>query len=105
MIVIAVNLVVDAADADAFETRLRKHAANSLTQPGCKGFLVARDQEKAGSFHLWESYDDMDAFEEHKNAGFMADFREYSTPLVKERTLAICDLVPGGVAEHEGLVV
>lgn len=105
MIVIAVNLVVDAADADAFEVRLRQHAANSLTQSGCKGFLVARDQENSGSFHLWETYDDAAAFEEHKNAGFMADFREYSTPLIKERHLAVCDAVPGGVAEHHGIKV
>lgn len=93
MIVIAVKLVVAESDATAFEARLKQHAANSLTQDGCKGFLVARDQENPGAFQLWESYTDMAAFEEHKAADFMADFREFSTPLVKDRVLAICDQI------------
>ena len=93
MIVIAVKLVVAESDAAAFEARLKQHAANSLTQEGCKGFLVARDQENPGTFQLWESYTDMAAFEEHKAADFMADFREFLTPLIKDRALAICDQI------------
>lgn len=93
MIVIAVKLVVAESDAAAFEARLKQHAANSLTQEGCKGFLVARDQENPGAFQLWETYTDMAAFEEHKAADFMADFQEFSKPLIKERVLSICNQV------------
>ena len=93
MIVIAVKLVVAESDAAAFEARLMQHAANSLTQEGCKGFLVARDQENPGAFQLWETYTDMAAFEEHKAADFMADFQKFAAPLIKERVLAICDQI------------
>jgi len=88
MYVVAVNLVVAPENADGFADRLKQHAKNSLTQEGCLGFSVSRDHDTPGSFHLWEVYKDADAFEEHKNADFMADFREYSTPLVLNRVLA-----------------
>lgn len=93
MIVIAVKLVVAPADAEAFEARLKKHAANSLTQSGCLGFSIARDRENKGAYHLWEVYKDMAAFEEHKNADFMEDWRVFSAPLIKERQLAVADQV------------
>ena len=93
MYIVAVNLVVDAADADGFAERLKQHAQNSLTQEGCLGFSVSRDHDTPGSFHLWEVYKDADAFEEHKNADFMADFRDYSGPLVRNRVLATGDQI------------
>jgi quinol monooxygenase YgiN len=93
MYVVAVNLVVAPDNADAFAERLKLHAKNSLTQSGCVGFSVSRDHDQAGSFHLWEVYTDADAFEEHKNADFMAEFREFSTPLVINRVLATGELI------------
>ncbi len=93
MYIVAVNLVVDPADADAFAERVKQHASNSLTQSGCLGFSVSRDHEAPGSFHLWEVYKDADAFEEHKNADFMADFLDYAGPLIKNRVLATGDLI------------
>jgi len=93
MIVIAVKLVVAESDAAAFEARLKQHAANSLTQEGCKGFLVARDQEHPGAFQLWDTYPGIAAFGDHTAADFMADFREFSTPLVEDRVLALCDQI------------
>ena len=93
MYIVAVNLVVDAAEADAFAERLKQHAQNSLTQAGCLGFSISRDHDAPASFHLWEVYKDADAFEEHKNADFMADFRDYSAPLVKTRVLATGDQI------------
>ncbi|WP_425597321.1 antibiotic biosynthesis monooxygenase, partial [Thalassobaculum salexigens] len=50
MYVVAVNLVVDAKDADAFADRLKQHAKNSLTQSGCLGFSVSADHDAPGSF-------------------------------------------------------
>lgn len=93
MYVVAVNLVVDPSNADAFAERLKQHAKNSLTQDGCLGFSISADHERQGSFHLWEVYKDADAFEEHKAADFMADFREYSTPLILNRVLATGDQI------------
>lgn len=93
MYIVAVNLVVDASDADAFAERLKQHSKNSLTQEGCLGFSISRDHDTPGSFHLWEVYKDAAAFEEHKNADFMADFRDYSAPLIKTRALATGDQI------------
>ncbi|NQW09818.1 MAG: antibiotic biosynthesis monooxygenase [Alphaproteobacteria bacterium] len=93
MYVVAVNLVVDPSNADAFAERLKQHAKNSLTQEGCLGFSVSADHDRAGSFHLWEVYKDAAAFEDHKNADFMATFREYSAPLVLNRVLATGDQI------------
>ena len=93
MYIVAVRLVVDPSDAEAFAERLKLHARNSLTQSGCKGFSVSRNREEPGAFNLWEVYDDADAFQEHVDADFMAEFREYSAPLVKERILAHGDQI------------
>lgn len=93
MYIVAVNLVVDAADADAFAERLKQHARNSLTQEGCLGFSVSADHDAKGSFHLWEVYKDADAFEEHRNADFMADFGAFAKPLIKNRVLATGDQI------------
>jgi quinol monooxygenase YgiN len=41
----------------------------------------------------WEVYKDAAAFEEHKNADFMADFRDFSAPLIKNRVLATGDQI------------
>jgi quinol monooxygenase YgiN len=88
MYIVAVTLVVDPENADAFAERLKQHASNSLTQSGCLGFSVSRSHDNPASFNLWEVYKDADAFEEHKAADFMADFRDFSAPLLKERVLA-----------------
>lgn len=93
MYVVAVNLVVSPENADAFADRLKLHAKNSLTQSGCLGFSVSRDHDQAGSFHLWEVYKDADAFEEHKNADFMAQFRDFSAPMILNRVLATGDMI------------
>jgi quinol monooxygenase YgiN len=91
MYIVAVNLVVAPENAGKFEDRLKQHAKNSLTQSGCLGFSVSRDHDAEGSYHLWEVYKDAAAFEEHKNADFMADFREFSGPLIVNRVLATGD--------------
>ncbi|GHD41346.1 hypothetical protein GCM10017083_05650 [Thalassobaculum fulvum] len=88
MYIVAVNLVVDAKDADSFAERIKQHARNSLTQEGCLGFSVSRDHDNPASFHLWEVYKDAAAFEEHKAADFMAEFGKFAGPLVKTRVLA-----------------
>lgn len=93
MYVVAVNLVVAPENADRFADRLKRHAENSLTQEGCIGFSVSRDHAEPGSFHLWEVYRDADAFEAHKNADFMAEFREFSAPLLLNRVLATGDRI------------
>ena len=93
MFVVAVKLVVDAANHDTFAARLKQHAANSLTQEGCLGFSVAENHEERGTFHLWEVYKDKAAFDEHVAADFMADFRDFATPLLKERVLATGDQI------------
>lgn len=93
MYIVAVNLVVDAKDADSFAERIKQHAKNSLTQEGCLGFSVSRDHENPASFHLWEVYRDAAAFEEHKSADFMAEFSKFAGPLLKSRVLATGNLI------------
>lgn len=93
MLVIAVKLVVAPENAEKFEARLKQHAENSKTQEGCVGFVVAADRAQKGAYNLWETYKDDDAFQEHVNADFMADFREFSKDLVIERVLAQGDQI------------
>ena len=88
MFIVAVNLVCDPDQLEPFKARLIQHSKNSLTQEGCLGFSVSQDHENPASFHLWEAYTDKYAFQLHVDADFMAEFREFSAPLVKERVIA-----------------
>jgi (4S)-4-hydroxy-5-phosphonooxypentane-2,3-dione isomerase len=93
MFVVAVNLVVDPKDADAFAEGIKGHAKNSRTQSGCLQFGVSRDHDKPGSFHLWEVYTDKAAFDLHVGADFMARWRTWSAPYVKDRVIATGELI------------
>ena len=93
MYIVAVNLVVDAKDADNFAERIKQHAKNSLPQEGCLGFSVSRDHDNPASFHLWEVYKDAAAFDAHKAADFMAEFSKFAGPLLKNRVLATGNLI------------
>ena len=84
MYVIAAKLIVDDTESEQFAERMKKHAANSILQEGCITFSVAVDLENKGVFHLWEVYEDAAAFDEHVNAGFMAEQRKYEQTVVKK---------------------
>lgn len=87
MIVLAVKLVVDPANAEVFAARMKQHANNSLTQEGCLGFLAMEDKETKGTFFLWETYADEAAVQAHRDADFMAEFQAFAKDYVKERVL------------------
>jgi autoinducer 2-degrading protein len=87
MIVLAVTLVVDPANADTFAARIKQHATNSLTQSGCLGFVVMHDNAQKGRFCLWETYADAAAVQAHRDADFMAEFQAFAKDYVKERVL------------------
>jgi quinol monooxygenase YgiN len=93
MLVISVKLVIDPADAEMFAARLRQHAKNSTAQEGCIDFAVGQAQDEPGTFRMWEVYTGQAAFDEHLAADFMAEWKEFSGPFVKDRDVQICDKI------------
>ena len=81
MIVIAVEFVVEADNADAFRDRVLAHARNSLEEPGCLRFDVSRDQADTNRFLLYELYADETAFEAHRQTTHLAAFFDLARPM------------------------
>ena len=94
MVIVAVELIVDETQADAFATAVAKHRENSLGDEGCLGFDVARDDANPARFLIWETYRDAAAFEVHKGAPFLAAFRDASQGMVTSRELTVATLLP-----------
>ena len=69
------------------EEALRKHSAASQTEDGCIRFDVARGNERANCFFLFEAYKDKAAFDAHTQSAHFANFREVSKDLVALRTI------------------
>ena len=94
MVIVAVEIIVDEAQADAFATAVAKHRENSLGDEGCLGFDVARDDRNPARFLIWETYHDAAAFEVHKNAPFLAAFRDATQGMVTSRDITVASLLP-----------
>lgn len=93
MIIIAGEITVKPETTDDFREKLLAHRENSMAQDGCRGFDIAEVHDTKGVFLVWECYVDEDAFEAHKTAPFMAEFREQTKDLVTGFKLVAGDLL------------
>jgi quinol monooxygenase YgiN len=65
---------------------LAQHARMSEAEPGCQCFLVHQSTDDAARFALYEVYDDLEAFEAHRNtAHFRVNIEQTLVPLLLER--------------------
>lgn len=95
MIVIHVDYRVNPQQVGEFRERVRKHARNSLGEPGCLRFEVAEADGEAGRFFIWEIYTDEAAVEHHRGRPYLADFRAAAEPMTESREIAMAKLVTG----------
>lgn len=72
--------------ADDVRRLLTLHARVSETEPGCQCFLVHQGTDDAARFALYEVYDNLEAFEDHRNsAHFRVNIEQTLVPLLLER--------------------
>ncbi len=95
MIVIHVDYRVKPECVEDFRDRLRRHAKNSLAEPGCRTFDVAQADDDAGRFFIWEIYTDDAAVKHHGEQASLAEFREAAGPMTVSREVAMAKLVSG----------
>lgn len=65
---------------------LAQHARMSEAEPGCQCFLVHQSIDEPTRFALYEVYDDLEAFEAHRNSDhFRLNIEQTLVPLLLER--------------------
>jgi quinol monooxygenase YgiN len=65
---------------------LAQHSRMSEAEPGCQCFRVHQGTDDAARFALQEVYDDLEAFESHRNsAHFRVNIEQTLVPLLLER--------------------
>lgn len=79
-------------DAGAVAEVLRRHAADSEREPGCRQFHVFQDREDPTRFFLVETYDSDAAFTEHReSAHFKRNIEAKLAPMLLEREWRRCE--------------
>ena len=72
--------------AEDVKRLLAQHARMSEAEPGCQCFLVHQGADDAARFALYEVYDDLEAFEAHRNSDhFRVNIEQTLVPLLLER--------------------
>ena len=66
-----------------------RHAANSLTEDGCKVFDVFVGQDAPTRFYFHECYADQAAVEAHGKMPYFAEFISRSAPWVVSKEIAV----------------
>lgn len=90
MLIQAVRFTFAPQDGDKAETIFRELRDASRAEAGVIAFEVARGQEDAAVFALWEVYRDPEALEFHKNTEhFQRLVVDGVRPLSKERSAAL----------------
>jgi quinol monooxygenase YgiN len=92
MLVVTVRFDAAAGWEEAFLTRVRRQAADSLArEPGCSRFDVCTPEAGAGQVLLYEIYDDAAAFDLHLKSehflAFNAETAGWTTSKTVERWL------------------
>lgn len=74
MLLVAVTIEIMPERAEAFRDRVRRQAADSLGEPGCRRFDVWCDTDNCCRIFLFEVYDDRAAFDVHLASRHFRDF-------------------------------
>ena len=94
MLVNSVMYTFASEDADRIEELFHELRDAARTEPGCRRFDVARANEDAAVFTLWEEYDDQAALDAHYAS---EHFKRLGLggvrPLAKSRVGHLCHLI------------
>lgn len=94
MYLVAVTFRIRPERAQDFLSRVRRQAADSLTEPGCRRFDVWQAPGDQGLVFLYEIYDDRAAFEAHLASAHFRAFDAEVAPWVADKTVETAVLAP-----------
>lgn len=87
MITVIAHYRTSADEADQVRDLLARHSAASEAESGCRRFSAHQDADDPTRFALYEVYDDMAAFDAHRQSPhFKANIENTLAPLLLERT-------------------
>ncbi|MDC3294077.1 antibiotic biosynthesis monooxygenase [Alphaproteobacteria bacterium] len=90
MLAVCVDFEVDPASLDAFLTIMQKNAADSLAnEVGCHQFDITQDPDNPTKIFLYELYDDVVAFEMHKQASHYLEFNNAISRMVEKKSVRL----------------
>lgn len=82
-VVVAEFRVLDGA-VEAFAANMRRHAALSQEEPGCRLFEVAQDAADPTWFVLFERYENEAAYVAHRATPHYKRFLDWAPPLLEK---------------------
>ena len=95
MFVVTVTFEAKPEHADAFLSRVRRQAADSLTrESGCLRFDVCTDPERPGRVFLYELYASRAAFEAHLESDHFRAFDREVASWLEAKTIETWELRP-----------
>lgn len=95
MYLVAVTFhVAPGREADFF-ARVRRQAADSLTEPGCRRFDVWTAPDGPATVFLYEIYDDRAAFDVHLASAHFKDFDAEVASWITDKQVETGILSPG----------
>ena len=93
ILVLLVELTINAGQMDAFLARAREHWTNVLgNEPVCKGFEILVPAESGDTVFLYEAYDDQAAIDRHMETPYMKEYMADTGPMVANRNRTLCTL-------------
>ena len=90
MLAVCVDFKIDPASLDVFLPIVRKNASESLAnEVGCHQFDISQDPLNRTEIFLYELYDDLDAFELHKQASHYLEFTEAVSEMITGKSVRL----------------
>ena len=76
MLVVAGIIRMDPSDVDKAVDAAKAVMAETIKEPGCQTYVFTRDLSEAGTFRIFEEWDDEDALGAHFKMPHMAEFQK-----------------------------
>jgi quinol monooxygenase YgiN len=92
MLLAAVTFEIVPERAEAFRDRVRRQAADSLGEPGCRRFDIWCDSDDCCRVFLFEIYDDRAAFDAHLESRHFQAFDAEVAPWVEAKKVELWSL-------------
>ena len=90
MLAVCVDFEIDLASLDAFLTIMKKNASDSsANEVGCHQFDILQDPQNPAKIFLYELYDDLSAFELHKQANHYLEFNDAIRGMVNKKSVRL----------------
>jgi len=72
---------------------LENRRASLADEAGCREFKVMRNLEEDDTFHFYEEYDDLNAFQAHQNSAHFKKYFQAAKDMMAERIWKRCEIL------------